>query len=205
MHLTCPGSRYGTGFPAWRLPGGAPMNAIELLVEQHKKVAKALETMCKADRVDPAMLRQIGDELVAHMVIEEHVFYPRIRELLEDMTAESFEEHAVARFELARAMIADGEHQKARLTVLKELIEHHVEEEEKEMFPKVRSKLSMDELDQLGTKMKAMFEKAVEMGLDQLVQGQGDLGKVGASKRTSGTRRVQGNASRRGMTASSSR
>lgn len=181
------------------------MNAIELLVGQHKKVAKALETMCKADSVDPAMLRQVGDELVAHMVIEEHVFYPRIRELLEDMTAESFEEHAVARFELARAMIAKGEQQKARLTVLKELIEHHVEEEEKEMFPKVRSKLSMDELDQLGTKMKAMFEKAVEMGIDELVRGEGDLGKVVAAKRTSGTRRIQGNASRRGMTASSSR
>jgi hemerythrin superfamily protein len=181
------------------------MNAIELLMEQHKKVAKALETMSKADDVDPAMLRQVGDELVAHMVIEEHVFYPRVRELMEDVIEESFEEHAVARFELARAMISTGEQQKARITVLKELVEHHVEEEEKEMFPKVRSKLSMDELDQLGTKMRVMFEKAVEMGLDELVRGQGDLGKVTGGKRNSGTQRIGGNASRRGMTASQSR
>ncbi len=112
------------------------MNAIELPKQQHQTTKDALERMSEGD-VDPEEMRLMADELVAHMVIEEHVFYPRVRQLKKDLVSESFEEHAVARFELARAMMAEGEDRKARLTVLEELIEHHVEEEENEMFPKV--------------------------------------------------------------------
>ena len=114
------------------------MNAIDLLLEQHRKTRGTLAQLARAEHIDARALRAAGDELVAHMVIEEHLFYPRIRELGEDLVEESFEEHAVARFELARAMIADGEQQKARLSVLQELVDQHVEEEEKDLFPKVR-------------------------------------------------------------------
>jgi len=75
----------------------------------------------------------------------------------------------VARFALARCLTARGEDQKARATVLKELIEHHIEEEEKEMFPKVQKGIPSEELESLGARMEAMFEKAVEMGLEALV------------------------------------
>lgn len=147
------------------------MNAIDLLKQQHKKTKAALEKASEG-KLDSREAKKAADELVAHMMIEEHVFYPRIRELMKDMVGESFEEHTVARFALARCLTARGEEQiKARFTVLKELIEHHVEEEEKEMFPKVEKKIDKQELEALGTKMKAMFEKAAEMGLESLVTG----------------------------------
>ena len=68
------------------------MNAIELLKAQHKKVKTALGK-AHAKGATSAELKQIADELVAHMVIEEHIFYPRIKELMKDMISESFEEH----------------------------------------------------------------------------------------------------------------
>lgn len=148
----------------------AAMNALDLLIKQHRTTKEALERMSEDD-IDPDEMRLMADELVAHMVIEEHVFYPRVKELDEDLVRESFEEHAVARFELARAMMAEGEEKKARLTVLKELVEHHVEEEEDEMFPKIRRGIPQQELDALGVRMEKMFDKAVEAGLEKLVVG----------------------------------
>lgn len=148
------------------------MNAIELLKMQHQQVKEALEKMSEGE-IDEDEVRLLADELVAHMVIEEHIFYPRIQQLKKDLVSESFEEHAVARFELARAMVSRGEDQKTRLTVLKELIEHHVKEEEEEMFPKVQSAIPAEELERLGVRMEAMFDKAVEAGIEKLVVGDG--------------------------------
>lgn len=163
-----PGERCGA---ERSLLAAKPMNAIELLKAQHKKTKAALEKGSEGE-LDSKEAKKAADELVAHMVIEEHVFYPRIRELMKDMVGESFEEHTVARFALARCLTARGEQQiKSRFTVLKELIEHHVEEEEKEMFPKVQKALDSEELERLGAKMEAMFEKAVEMGLESFVTG----------------------------------
>lgn len=147
------------------------MNAIELLKAQHKKTIAALDRGSEGE-LDSRESKKAADELVAHMVIEEHVFYPRVRALMKDMVGESFEEHTVARFALARCLTARGEDQiKARFTVLKELVEHHIEEEEKEMFPKVQKALPAEELTRLGERMQAMFERAVEMGLESLVTG----------------------------------
>ena len=147
------------------------MNAIDLLKQQHKKTKAALEKASEG-KLDPKESKKAADELVAHMVIEEHVFYPRIRELMKDMVGESFEEHTVARFALARCLTARGDDQvKARFTVLKELIEHHVEEEEKEMFPKVQKAIESEELERLGDRMEKMFKSAVEAGLEALVTG----------------------------------
>lgn len=155
-----------------RLLAGPAMNAIELLKMQHQQVKEALEKMSEGD-IDKDEVRLLADELVAHMVIEEHIFYPRIQQLKKDLVSESFEEHAVARFELARAMVSRGEDRKTRLTVLKELIEHHVKEEEEELFPKVKRAIPEQELERLGEKMEAMFDKAVEAGIEKLVVGNG--------------------------------
>ena len=140
------------------------MNAIDLLKKQHEKVKKVLEKMSEGAPATSESLRNLADELVAHMVIEEHIFYPRVKELMKDMISESFEEHAVARFELARLLQATGTEKKTRAMVLKELIEHHVEEEEKEMFPKVKKNIPEEELAALGEKMESAFERAVEKG-----------------------------------------
>jgi iron-sulfur cluster repair protein YtfE (RIC family) len=150
---------------------GGRMNAIQLLKDQHKKTKATLEKGSKG-KLSQAESKKAADELVAHMVIEEHVFYPRIRELKADLVSESYEEHTTARFSLARCLNAKTDEEiKARVTVLKELIEHHVEEEEEEMFPKVEKGIDAEELELLGTKMEAMFQQAVELGLDALVSG----------------------------------
>jgi hemerythrin superfamily protein len=154
------------------------MNAIELLKQQHQKVKHALEQMSEGEG-NASAARTLANELVAHMVIEEHIFYPRMKELMGDeLYEESFEEHAVARFELARLLQSSGAGMKTRATVLKELIAHHVEEEEKEMFPKVQKKVDAAELDRLGVKMLAAFEKAVAKGFGAFFED-----------RTSGVRR----------------
>ena len=140
------------------------MNAIDLLKKQHDKVKKVLTKMSEGAPANSAELRNLADELVAHMVIEEHIFYPRVKEIMKDMIDESFEEHAVARFELARLLQATGTEKKTRALVLKELLEHHIEEEEEEMFPKVKKNVDEEELTKLGEKMESAFERAVEKG-----------------------------------------
>lgn len=145
------------------------MNAIELLKQQHTKTKEALAKVHE-NGAPPAELKRVADELIAHMVIEEHIFYPRIKELMKDMIAESFEEHAVARFELARLLQASGNDKKTRALVLKELLEHHIEEEESEMFPKVKKQVAAEELEELGARMGAAFDKAVAKGLEAFFQ-----------------------------------
>jgi iron-sulfur cluster repair protein YtfE (RIC family) len=140
------------------------MNALDLLKQQHEKVTKALTKIAEGGSGSSAELRSIADELVAHMVIEEHIFYPRVRELMKDVIEESFEEHAVARFELARLLQAGSAEKKTRAMVLKELLRHHIEEEEKEMFPKVKKGVEAAELTMLGAKMQQTFESAVAKG-----------------------------------------
>jgi iron-sulfur cluster repair protein YtfE (RIC family) len=140
------------------------MNALDLLKQHHEKVTKALSKIAEGAPASSTELRTIADELVAHMVIEEHIFYPRVRELMKDVIAESFEEHAVARFELARLLQAETSDKKTRAMVLKELLRHHIEEEEKEMFPKVKEGIDAAELMALGTKMQQTFESAVAKG-----------------------------------------
>ena len=77
-------------------------------VDPHKKTRALLEKASEG-KLDAREAKKAADELVAHMVIEEHVFYPRVRQLMKDMVGESFEEHTVARFALARALMARGE------------------------------------------------------------------------------------------------
>lgn len=145
------------------------MNAIDLLTDQHNVVMGALDAMLDSKTIDDDELLATADKLVAHMVIEEHIFYPRIRELKPELVSESFEEHTVARFELGRAILAEGAEKRSRVKVLKELLEHHIDEEQDAMFPKVKEGIGAKELEALGVRMKAMFDKAVQKGFSRLV------------------------------------
>jgi iron-sulfur cluster repair protein YtfE (RIC family) len=184
------------------------MNAIELLKQQHQNVLNVLKDMTENGNMDPDELRLLADELVAHMVIEEHIFYPRIRKLMRETIDESFEEHTVARFALARAMMAAGEEQKTRLKVLKELLEHHIEEEEEEMFPHVASRIAADELELLGRRMLLAFERAAEKGFEAFFPGDGAVARPRApspraglakASRTRTKAPARGSSSARGM------
>lgn len=137
-------------------------DAIALLVSQHNEV-KALfkqfdELGERATTSKKKLANEICEQLIMHTAIEEEIFYPALREAsreMKDMIDEAVVEHASAKDLIAQVQeMEPGEDlYDAKVTVLGEYIEHHVEEEEEDMFPKVR-KLGLD-LDALGAEMAA--------------------------------------------------
>lgn len=149
-----------------RVASTAAMKATTLLERQHRKV-EAIFKKLESGRSNPEpLLTELADDLAAHMAIEHRFFYPVARRIDESLILESFEEHALAEIALKRLLATDPQDPsfKARVTALKELIEHHVEEEEEELFPKVEKKVDEHELLALGKEMKTAFEEIVEQG-----------------------------------------
>ena len=152
---------------------GTPgMKPTTLLKSQHRKVIAALKKMekgKKAQRVE--LLEEVSNDLAAHMCIEQEIFYPAVAELDEDTIMEAFEEHSLGELALKRlrATEPDSEAFRPRVVALRELLEHHIEEEEQELFPMVEKQLEDDELEALGARMKARFEEVVEQGFEALV------------------------------------
>lgn len=135
-------------------------DAISLLTDDHKKVKKlfkSYEQCSKKDDVDGKLeiAHQIFAELTIHTMIEEEIFYPAAREAIkdDDMLNEAKVEHDTAKDLIAQLEEMDGEDPfyDAKMTVLSEYIDHHVKEEEDEMFPKAK-KAKMD-LEGLGVQM----------------------------------------------------
>ena len=141
------------------------MKATDLLKKQHREVKGLFKKLEGTD--NPRMRRQLMNEvarsLEGHTLIEEEIFYPAVRGLetqkAEEMVLEAFEEHHVVKLVLAELPRVNAEDERfaAKMTVLAELVEHHVEEEEKEMF-KLAQKLGRAELAELGQQMEERFE-----------------------------------------------
>lgn len=139
--------------------GGRAQNAIALLKGDHRTVEDLFEEYENARRSDrkQALVRQICEELTAHAQLEEQVFYPAAQSALGDdgvnLVSEARVEHASLKWLIAQleAEAPDSELYAAKVTVLKEYVQHHVKEEEKEMFPRLR-KTELD-LDALGHTM----------------------------------------------------
>jgi len=140
------------------------MNAIDLLKKQHKEVKSLFKKMEKteAGRERRQLLDQIATALQGHTTIEEEIFYPAVKALetkkAEEMVAEALEEHHVVKLVLVELPELDVEDEQfeAKMTVLSELVEHHADEEEEEMF-KTAQKIGTEELKDLGTRMEARF------------------------------------------------
>ena len=148
------------------------MNATDLLEKQHRKVETIFAKLEDVARPSDAkqLLEELANDLAAHMTIEQELFYPAVRSIDAELVAESFEEHALAELALKRLLAADtAEAFKARVTALKELIEHHVEEEEEELFPKVDKALGSDKLEQLGAEMETRFDDVVAAGYKKVL------------------------------------
>jgi iron-sulfur cluster repair protein YtfE (RIC family) len=139
------------------------MNAFELLKQDHKKVSGIFEklepTTERGVKTREDLFAQLKQELDIHARIEEEIFYPSIKDAEEthDITLEAFEEHHVVKQLLAELeeLPVDDETWGAKLKVLQENVEHHVEEEETEMFPSAREVLSKEQIEELGTRMEA--------------------------------------------------
>jgi hemerythrin-like domain-containing protein len=141
------------------------MKATTLLEHQHRKVEAIFKKLEGGKGDAQTLVVALANDLAAHMVIEQEIFYPAVKSVKKDLVLESYEEHAIAQFALKRLLEtkpASASFQ-ARVVALKELIEHHVEEEESDLFPEVEEKM-VDELDELGRTMKARFDEVVEAG-----------------------------------------
>jgi hypothetical protein len=140
------------------------MNAFQLLKEDHKKVSGIFEqlepTTERAQKTRTELFAQLKQELDIHAKIEESIFYPSIKQAAEtrEIVLEGFEEHHVIKMLLGEleSLPVDTEQWTAKLKVLQENVEHHVEEEEEEMFQKARDVLSEEQITNLGTQMEEM-------------------------------------------------
>ena len=138
------------------------MNAFTLLKADHQKVAGILEkideTTERATKGREELFAKLKSELDVHTRIEEEILYPALEEFEETraISLEAYEEHALVKqlLEELAAAPKDDEQWTAKFTVLKENIEHHVEEEEGEMFQKARTVLSEDEIETLGERLQ---------------------------------------------------
>ena len=147
-------------------PARKPVDAITLLKQDHETVRGLLGDLEKATGARRAkLLAQVERELKVHTTIEEEIFYPAYREASrkkEDQTMvyEAVEEHRVVDMVLPDAGSGENnEELKAKAKVLKELVEHHAEEEETDMFPRAKKLLGRDELRELGARMQQRKEQ----------------------------------------------
>ena len=148
------------------------MEATSLLIKDHEAVKKLFEQFEAAGdaayKLKKAIFETIKSELLIHMDIEESIFYPAVKaqpsEELKDEIREADEEHHVAKLLLAEIskMKPEDEQYDAKVTVLRENIEHHVEEEEGELFPNTRKRLDEEMLEQLGEEMEERKEALTE-------------------------------------------
>ncbi len=138
------------------------MNAFQLLKEDHQKVSGLFQqlepTTERAEKTRTELFARLQQELDVHAKVEESIFYPAIKQAAEtrEIVLEGFEEHHVVKLLLKEleAVPVDTEQWTAKLKVLQENVEHHVEEEEGEMFQKARQVLSEDEINRLGEQME---------------------------------------------------
>jgi hemerythrin superfamily protein len=146
--------------------GGPRQGATALLVHQHRSVERLFERVETPHKGFESSLRELADELTAHISIEEQLFYPAVRKANPDVILEGLEEHAMGRFALKRLLgtRASDKSLKTRLKALKELMTNHHREEERELFPEVRKRMSDATLEKLGNKMQALFDANVRRG-----------------------------------------
>ena len=145
-------------------------DALSLLTADHKEVKADLEelaeTTTRATKKRATLLEKIGHELRAHAKIEEEIFYPAIKKAAENneqkrLLAEAFEEHrAVEKLVLPDLEKSDPGSVEfgGRAKVLMELVTHHAEEEEEELFKTAKKLLSREELVELGARMQERKE-----------------------------------------------
>ena len=147
------------------------MDALTLLEQDHQKVKKLMgeieKTTERAVKTREQLFYKLVEELTIHEEVEERIFYPEVKERatskqLEELVLESYEEHHfvdVVKAEIQNTPF-DSEEWAAKFKVMMENIEHHAfEEEEGEMFPKVRKIFKKDELEDMGTRMAELKDQ----------------------------------------------
>jgi len=144
--------------PAKRASSGTGPDAVALLKKDHAEVKALFKEYDKLAEADAEagkremLAMQICEMVTVHATIEEEIFYPAARDALaadkENLVDEADVEHASAKDLIAqiRGTDADDSLYNARVKVLGEYIDHHVKEEQNELFPKLKGKLDMKEI-----------------------------------------------------------
>jgi hemerythrin superfamily protein len=151
------------------------MNALELLIKDHEKVSELFEQVKATEDQGKKqqLFEQIKEELEIHTHIEETIFYPALQQKgnqeLTEIVLEGIEEHHQAKIFLREisSLSDDSEKFDAKLKVLMEDVEHHVDEEENEMFSLVEEVMEESELEELGKALEAekqTFKKSYRAG-----------------------------------------
>jgi hemerythrin superfamily protein len=172
------------------------MNAIELLKADHEKVRGLFEeltnTTSRAEKTRMQLLEKLRLELDVHTTIEEEIFYPAFREAAEnaedkEMIFEALEEHRAASElvlpDLLETEVA-SEQFGGRAKVLKEMVEHHAEEEEKEMFKRARALMEREQLEELGERMAARKQELMSAGPEMIEAMKRQQGQPGSEQRS---------------------
>jgi hypothetical protein len=151
------------------------VDALKLLEQDHQKVKKLMgeieKTTERAVKTREQLFNKLVEELTVHEKIEQQIFYPAVKERatskkLEELVNESYEEHHfvdIVKTEIESTPF-DSEQWAAKFKVMMENIEHHAfEEEEGEMFPKVRRAFKKDELESIGARMEELKEQLMDV------------------------------------------
>jgi len=153
----------------------AASDAIDLLTQDHREVKAMFDAFKKLKDTDDAdgdkddLVEQICTALTIHATIEEEIFYPAVRAGIEDqdLMDEADVEHAGAKELIAQLQAASpgDDHYDAKVTVLGELVDHHVKEEEGKMFPKAKKAIDTKAVGAALAQRKE--ELASELGADE--------------------------------------
>ena len=138
------------------------MKATDFLKKQHREVMKLFKEVEKteAPRERKRLMTDLANHRKVHTTIEAEIFYPAVKEIgtekAEEMMLEAVEEHHVVDLVLEELPQVDpaADTFEAKMTVLKELIEHHVEEEQDEIFPMAERKLGKERITELGDRLE---------------------------------------------------
>ena len=150
-----------------------PIDALTLLKKDHELVKALMNKMAEEDDPDQlsSMFEQLVDELSIHERIEEDIFYPALQKLpkAKEDVLEAFEEHHLVD-EIVKEMDVetDDDRWKAKFTVMKESVEHHIKDEEEKLFPKAEQLLGDEKLGALGVKMADLKEAEQEALAEEL-------------------------------------
>ena len=137
------------------------MDALTLLKDDHDRVKKMLaegeETTERAEKTRTELFATLKAEMMLHERIEEEIFYPALKShpKAKEIVLEGYEEHHVVDEIMGELEGTDVTDEKwgAKFKVMKENIEHHIEEEEGDMFKQARQVFDAEELEQLGARM----------------------------------------------------
>ena len=149
-------------------------NVIDVLMQQHREAEQMLTQLKGTGGENVALLETAGQDLRIHMKLEEDLLYPFLRNNIpngNELMAEANKEHSEAKEAIATCESNTGAAFESALQELTEGIEHHVEEEEGEIFPKMRENIDAQKLEQFGQEVLTAYEQLKSEGWTGKTEG----------------------------------